>query len=258
MRFCQLNASTISSFLESIEFITSQISIWGATLTFFFYTYDEPISIRAPRKGAAGLPRPGPAHPGYFNPRSPYGERLPRHVCLFDLRFISIHAPHTGSDAHGQSQLQQGHISIHAPHTGSDGIQGFNGQYPANFNPRSPYGERRRSLRYTMRPLIFQSTLPIRGATIGARVELAGERISIHAPHTGSDIPEWRSAGWTRIFQSTLPIRGATSHHHLQLIYRGISLHAPHTGSDRCCEISVIISGDFNPRSPYGERRFGA
>ena len=76
MRFCQLNASTISSFLESIEFITSQISIWGATLTFFFYTYDEPISIRAPRKGAAGLPRPGPAHPGYFNPRSPYGERL--------------------------------------------------------------------------------------------------------------------------------------------------------------------------------------
>ena len=75
MRFCQLNASTISSFLESIEFITSQISIWGATLTFFFYTYDEPISIRAPRKGAAGLPRPGPAHPGYFNPRSPYGER---------------------------------------------------------------------------------------------------------------------------------------------------------------------------------------
>ena len=34
-----------------------------------------------------------------------------------------------------------------------------------------------------------------------------------------------------------------------------ISIHAPLTGSDYICSLSLLMSTNFNPRSPYGERR---
>ena len=79
-----------------------------------------------------------------------------------------------------------------------------------NFNPRSPYGER---------PVInvdfngnrlFQSTLPLRGATPAEPVETVPPTISIHAPLTGSDRYKNKDCWGGMIFQSTLPLRGAT------------------------------------------------
>ena len=58
-------------------------------------------------------------------------------------------------------------ISIHAPHAGSDGRNGREKRNAANFNPRSPCGER---LRNTYKRENLQL-------------------ISIHAPHAGSDCP---------------------------------------------------------------------
>ncbi len=55
---------------------------------------------------------------------------------------ISIHAPHTGSDATATFVDLASGISIHAPHTGSD-LQRHD----------------------DFRAGLFQSTLPIRGAT---------------------------------------------------------------------------------------------
>ena len=78
------------------------------------------------------------------------------------------------------------------------------------FNPRSPCGERRKIRRAVMRDLcisihapragsdrlrgedgwegeIFQSTLPVRGATLVRHVAGIGNGISIHAPRAGSD-----------------------------------------------------------------------
>ena len=55
----------------------------------------------------------------------------------------------------------------------------------------------------------FQSTLPARGATEIAYIDLSKGDISIHAPRTGSD-----------------RVRGAHVHD------RRISIHAPRTGSD--------------------------
>ena len=81
--------------------------------------------------------------------------------------------------------------------------------------------------------MVFQSTLPARGAT------------------------PFREANELDVltFQSTLPARGATN---LKLGYGGtqkISIHAPRTGSNRTS--SSIFPGrpHFNPRSPHGERR---
>ena len=80
----------------------------------------------------------------------------------------------------------------------------------ANFNPRSPYGERPLRIYSRGGTRIFQSTLPLRGATFGIEDVAAALYISIHAPLTGSDPG-------------------------LSLFFGGCY--------------------DFNPRSPYGERR---
>ena len=148
-----------------------------------------------------------------------------------------------------------GHISIHAPRTGSDARaaeypaapSSFQSTLPARgatacgkrrnarmdyFNPRSPHGERREVLDGLWIVRKFQSTLPARGATADSWKFEWVERISIHAPRTGSDercaiflqksrnfnprSPHGerrrssRKAFSLKKFQSTLPARGAT------------------------------------------------
>ena len=166
-------------------------------------------------------------------------------------------------------------ISIHAPLTGSDRghdfleivLRNFNPRSPYGerrllcsslfahiyFNPRSPYGERHEGVVISHAEGAFQSTLPLRGATGKAGKEDSGDE-----------------------FQSTLPLRGATGYDWQAGTTRKISIHAPLTGSDWCLLLSeggitisihapltgsdglTIIGGnngqDFNPRSPYGER----
>ena len=58
------------------------------------------------------------------------------------------------------------------------------------------------------------------------------ERISIHAPRTGSDGGDDRALRTAPLFQSTLPARGATIHPMQLDAPRHISIHAPRTGSD--------------------------
>ena len=79
---------------------------------------------------------------------------------------ISIHAPRVGSDYHiGAYNVDTG-ISIHAPRVGSD-LQGF---------------------RFRGLMSIFQSTLPVWGATKQDEIVFKGRMISIHAPRVGSDL----------------------------------------------------------------------
>ena len=123
---------------------------------------------------------------------------------------ISIHAPRGGSDqlrrvlvpghkgfqstlpVGGATQGQSGPmpnapISIHAPRGGSDGVLRAALQSFRYFNPRSPWGERLTI--FSSRPVesVFQSTLPVGGATVQSYLCAALEEISIHAPRGGSD-----------------------------------------------------------------------
>ena len=82
----------------------------------------------------------------------------------------------------------------------------------------------------------FQSTLPARGATLMAFDIETTRLISIHAPRTGSDHGGGVLLVSLEIFQSTLPARGATCQ-------RGI--------------MRLVKQGNFNPRSPHGERPHG-
>ena len=80
--------------------------------------------------------------------------------------------------------------------------------------------------------------------------------ISIHAPRTGSDTISDAPRGGGSIFQSTLPARGATVLPETQrAASRVISIHAPRTGSDTIRIYGAHHNGNFNPRSPHGERR---
>ena len=183
-----------------------------------------------------------------------------------------------------ENLIVEGHgrlISIHAPRTGSDLMLSgyFYSHY--NFNPRSPHGERLADSHSRMRRMIFQSTLPARGATRGGgddvgrvaaisihaprtgsdavadALEAMSEGISIHAPRTGSDTrTAWRTPP-RFLFQSTLPARGATTGLSITGSTETISIHAPRTGSDPQSLLTGKPSPYFNPRSPHGERQPG-
>ncbi len=78
---------------------------------------------------------------------------------------ISTHAPRTGSDKKKGFKRCRLDISTHAPRTGSDtahttSISGLN-----DFNPRSPHGERPNFHQENLDWVLFQPTLPARGAT---------------------------------------------------------------------------------------------
>ena len=127
-------------------------------------------------------------------------------------RLISIHAPRAGSDA---QDLRAGPavqvISIHAPRAGSDGSLERLFVQRWNFNPRSPCGERLESSNKTLSQTQFQSTLPVRGATVQVR----GDTLYTRYFNPRSPCGERPLAGpavchGAAVFQSTLPVRGAT------------------------------------------------
>ena len=214
-----------------------------------------------------------------FNPRSPCGERLDNgHYQTPDDGFQST-LPVRGATVDGQYYTIDQDISIHAPRAGSDISVTLTHMKSSYFNPRSPCGERLPPLMMADQRRIFQSTLPVRGATPPVSFSQASAQ-----------------------FQSTLPVRGATASRPNTLTAReyfnprspcgerrgrcnrdtgafSISIHAPRAGSDIVrangmtkaaifqstlpvrgatagSASTTTIASNFNPRSPCGERLF--
>ena len=191
-----------------------------------------------------------------FNPRSPHGERRRRFPSLRTRRGISTHAHRTGSDgcpaligqfflefqptlpARGATVSSRGcavkfAISTHAPRTGSDERPrpGKTGTH-SDFNPRSPHGERLRSLGLWRDKYIFQPTLPARGATRPHRRRRDSDSISTHAPRTGSDTPEPKGTK-EAVISTHAPRTGSDEQRQRRILPEClISTHAPRTGSD--------------------------
>ncbi len=123
---------------------------------------------------------------------------------------ISIHAPRAGCDRRSLSSRRIGLLfqSMH-PVRGATGgtltsgyaVVDFNPRTPCgvrlsveynlsnvgNFNPRTPCGVRRAEDNRIGPSLVFQSTHPVRGATIPAAPSQLDSIISIHAPRAGCD-----------------------------------------------------------------------
>ena len=172
-----------------------------------------------------------------------------------DCEFISIHAPRAGSDRlFLPSTFCRPYFNPRSPCGERQPKSGQDGRGLTYFNPRSPCGERQIEPGMKFRANKFQSTLPVRGATLHSRRKArktinfnprspCGERLNhAHNPNT-------RAA-----FQSTLPVRGATRSRLMAAWSQTISIHAPRAGSDGLQYYYYTIYVYFNPRSPCGER----
>ena len=166
------------------------------------------ISIHAPRTGSDTTPRMRSTTTRHFNPRSPHGERRAASSVREVRPLFQSTLPARGATL--QANLASGHryISIHAPRTGSDNMavraypeKIFQSTLPARgattarrgadttsfyFNPRSPHGERHNA--YLCTPHGEISIHAPRTGSDKTVVKKSGKRlISIHAPRTGSD-----------------------------------------------------------------------
>ena len=83
-----------------------------------------------------------------------------------------------------------------------------------NFNPRSPRGERLLRLTRTPGAILFQSTLPARGATPPTKVPIRDNKFQSTLPARGATGSDYELADYLIEFQSTLPARGATANVH--------------------------------------------
>ena len=132
-------------------------------------------------------------------------------------------------------------------------------------------------MRHTYISMIFQSTLPARGATktacFGQIVDNNfnprsphGERLVIHTTQVGV-IEHFnpRSPHGERLRKDTgnnddyfisihAPRTGSDLVLALVLALLSISIHAPRTGSDSRSWSAIQAYPNFNPRSPHGER----
>ena len=123
-------------------------------------------------------------------------------------------------------------ISIHAPLTGSDPPGGAPLVEIKNFNPRSPYGERRYICSLSLLMLIISIHAPLTGSDI-LRIGCNGacRDFNPRSPY-GERPPGSTSPVGGKRFQSTLPLRGATQKIADIDVSAKISIHAPLTGSD--------------------------
>ena len=212
---------------------------------------------RAPY-GARQITTRHPLIPGNFNPRAPYGAR--HYVCLglSTPICISIHAPHTGRDHYGKYLRSHRHsdfnprapygarprglrrlvrwhrISIHAPHTGRDHSQPSFG-YRIQISIHAPHtGRDGAPVPGFLQALLFQSTRPIRGATMQRKSHLSG--------------PSY--------FNPRAPYGARPDNVRPFVVAHMISIHAPHTGRDRNITEQLQNDINFNPRAPYGARPF--
>jgi len=100
------------------------------------------------------------------------------------------------------------------------------------FQSTLPVGGATRAFSACSRPALFQSTLPVGGAT------------ALNPIH-----------GTATKFQSTLPVGGATGRVRCRCSSQWISIHAPRGGSDLLTLWALTLTiSYFNPRSPWGER----
>ena len=171
----------------------------------------------------------------HFNPRSPCGERQLRTAFQIQKFYISIHAPRAGSD--GNLRLHcplHCQISIHAPRAGSDpslllvqgGLTHISIHAPrAGSDCPDPF--------CLLRVVLFQSTLPVRGATAD----------SLGAAHGDS------------YFNPRSPCGERPAPRKLRLS-RTPDFNPRSPCGERRLQISWLVHPfHFNPRSPCGERQ---
>ena len=100
---------------------------------------------------------------------------------------VSIHAPRAGRDDTYRQGGRSWRVSIHAPRAGRDSDDTQGTRRRQSFNPRAPCGARLTKLFGRSPAGMFQSTRPVRGATLIPQSVCKRLSVSIHAPRAGRD-----------------------------------------------------------------------
>ncbi len=191
----------------------------------------------------------------HFNPRTPCGVR--------PYLVFAPPSPKTFQSTHplrGATGKRLFDVSAHLdfnPRTPC-GVRPLRWRYRRSapyFNPRTPCGVRPWALPTLPPSARFQSTHPLRGATVTVAASKYATSISIHAPLAGCDGAADGIFGAATEFQSTHPLRGATRPHNQMIWVQGISIHAPLAGCDPSTPSYIChLLRYFNPRTPCGVR----
>ena len=141
-------------------------------------------------------------------------------------------------------------VSIHAPHAGRDDSAMDPSTGSTSFNPRAPCGARPGRLPTSGPHVVFQSTRPMRGATIPSPLARPSPRVSIHAPHAGRDATSSSTPPVSGSFNPRAPC-GARRYDHKRLLDKTtVSIHAPHAGRDRIRRTIMDITIKFQSTRP--------
>ena len=191
------------------------------------------ISIHAPLAGRDDVVLHGAWCQRNFNPRAPCGARLAEDLRDGVSGAISIHAPLAGCDGARMAAVWwRLYFNPRTPCGVRPVVRHRDRPPPMHFNPRTPCGVRLACGSAATVVVPFQSTHPLRGATLRRAVAARLTFISIHAPLAGCDCPWSLKRPRPLRFQSTHPLRGATA------------------AGKRAGE----LRRDFNPRTPCGVR----
>ena len=167
---------------------------------------------------------------------------------------ISIHAPRAGRDPDGCPPAHwQRDFNPRAP-CGARRRSSMISRRRTNFNPRAPCGARLSGLWVRVVGTRFQSTRPVRGATVGRRAARQRVDISIHAPRAGRDFSVHHDMTASNI-SIHAPRAGRDRRNPYAPLIRKISIHAPRAGRDSRPFYSSNMISNFNPRAPCGARR---
>ena len=188
----------------------STLPVWGATAGCIRRPAVPLISIHAPRVGSDQTPiKPLECPPTFQSTLPVWGATLTKTGTNMTFKFQST-LPVWGATTGVAALTKASVISIHAPRVGSDRFLIWSATIWRYFNPRSPCGERPASKLFEILlglisihaprvgsdflhfpfqfcAFIFQSTLPVWGATKEVLFLAGSYDISIHAPRVGSD-----------------------------------------------------------------------
>ena len=129
-------------------------------------------------------------------------------------------------------KARKGKISIHAAREGGDSGRGIvEWDEVISIHAAREGGDTTFSTSSSVRPS-FQSTPPVKAATLFSIFAFTGSKISIHAAREGGDDVDYIDKLTHTLFQSTPPVKAATDEDIDRYEPATISIHAAREGGD--------------------------
>ncbi len=190
----------------------------------------------------------------YFNPRTPCGVRPRRkRRTLLPSKFQSTHPLRGATSPSRRAASLRSNFNPRTPCGVRPGCTKVNG-YFWYFNPRTPCGVRPGRWAKLSTCNRFQSTHPLRGATLRVNHDFPVIQISIHAPLAGCDKKPPSTSGTPRNFNPRTPCGVRLLAFKRVFAKKNISIHAPLAGCDENPVSVMSTLYNFNPRTPCGVR----